>query len=63
MKRELKLYEHNGEAKTLTQWAIDYGIPESTLHSRVHRYGFPLAEALTMRKVKRGDFSGMRRRR
>jgi len=58
-----KLYEHNGESKTLAEWARAYGIPETTLHARVNRYGYPLDVALTTKRVKRGDFSGTRKRR
>lgn len=35
-----KLYEHNGESKTLRQWAEAYGLPESTLYARITQYGF-----------------------
>lgn len=42
-----KLWEIDGRAQTLTQWAYEYGILERTLRKRVEA-GVPIREALEM---------------
>lgn len=42
-----KLYEMNGEAKTLRQWADEYGVNLGTVRSRMDRDHWPFEKALT----------------
>ena len=37
----------SGETKTVAEWARSVGLPYSVLHSRIHRYGWPVGRALT----------------
>ena len=41
-----RLYEYNGQTKTLHQWADEYGIKYKTLWMRVNTYHWPLEKAL-----------------
>jgi hypothetical protein len=40
------LYEHDGQARTLTQWAKVSGLSKTTLHYRLVTCGMPVAEAV-----------------
>ena len=42
-----RLYEMNGQAKTLRQWTDEYGMNLGTVKSRIKRDGWPLEKALT----------------
>lgn len=46
-RRSSHLETHNGEAKTLAEWAEIYSIPYGTLIVRVNVYGWPITKALT----------------
>lgn len=45
-RRNVKLYTHDGETLTLSEWADRVGLPYSTLKQRVSRLGWSLARAL-----------------
>lgn len=48
--RRSKNYEYNGQNKTLTSWAREYGINPTTLHSRVKESHMSLEKALSSKK-------------
>lgn len=39
---------HNGEKRTLKEWAKITGIHYVTLHARIHRYGYSTKRALSI---------------
>lgn len=47
-KRNTRLFEFQGEARTLSEWAERTGIGRATLASRVYVYKWPIAKALTL---------------
>lgn len=45
-----RFYSHNGETKTIAEWAREYGIPESNLITRMKK-GWDFETALTKPKI------------
>lgn len=45
-RRNSVIVEYNGESKTLAQWAEEYGILYSTLHSRYKYFGWDFEKAI-----------------
>lgn len=39
-------FTHNGETKTLTEWARIYGINRTTLHDRIYKLGYSFEDAI-----------------
>lgn len=46
-------FTHKGETRTLTEWALIYGLPEATLWTRIFRYGYSFEEAVQATEDKR----------
>lgn len=44
-RRSNRIIDHNGQSLPFTEWARRYGIPKTTLHSRLKR-GIPFSEAI-----------------
>ena len=40
-------FSHNGETKTLSEWAREFGINRTTLHDRIYKFGYSFEEAVT----------------
>lgn len=55
-RRNSNILTMNGESKTLTEWAEQYGIRQDTLWRRVYVSGMPLREALD-HKLNREDIT------
>lgn len=51
-KTRAKLHEHDGQRKTLKQWAKQYGLTTTVLQSRIYKTGLTLAQALTYKPKK-----------
>lgn len=39
-------FSHNGETKTLSEWAREFGINRTTLHDRIYKFGYSFDEAI-----------------
>ena len=48
-------FEYAGKVQTLSEWSEETGIPYTTLHGRIHRYGWSVERALTTPSRKAGD--------
>ena len=47
-------FTHDGETKTLAEWARQFGINRSTLHDRIFRFGYSFEEAIQAKgRIKR----------
>ena len=44
--RRTHLLTYNGKTQSLTEWAIEMGIPVSTLYARINQYGWSVEKAL-----------------
>lgn len=53
MSMPAKIIEHNGQSKTVTEWATALKITPAGLHYRI-RCGWPLDEALALPRTSRG---------
>lgn len=51
-KRNSHFITHNGQTKTLAEWAKDLNIPYTALISRINKHKWPLDKALTKRVAK-----------
>lgn len=47
-RRNVKMYEYNGESASLAEWARKMGISYKTLYARIHRNGYSIKKALEM---------------
>ncbi len=48
-RRNTKLYEYNGEKKSLKEWSIIFNISEDTLWGRVNKIKMPFERAITLK--------------
>ena len=46
-RRNNRKYSHDGETKTLSEWAREYGIDRKTLSDRMDKFGWDFEKALT----------------
>lgn len=51
-RRDNRMYTYNGETKTMTEWAREYGLNPGTLSHRLLKLNLPIEKALTMAKRK-----------
>lgn len=53
--RRNRIIAHDGRAQTLAQWATEFGIHWDILRSRIDKYGWSIAKALTTPVGRRGS--------
>jgi len=46
------LLEFNGERRTIAEWSEKLGMPYTTIHERIRRYGWTTEQALTLKAQK-----------
>lgn len=56
--RANRLVEFKGEVKPLSQWCEEMNLNYSTVHSRIHYLGWPIEDALTIRRCARKKACG-----
>lgn len=44
-------FTHNGETKTLSEWARIFGIDRTTLHDRIYKFGYSFEEATSTKRL------------